>query len=174
MNEHVRLERSHEEKGSGPRISHAEHTCGLSAFEVFGHHLEPAPRGGIGITRIERQNDRRLGAREHVHGEILRDRPLHEWHELLGEAPEHDARIGRRVGTGELENERGHLDAPGLHCGREQRLFARIVPQDRGRRYLHFPRDVGERRGLESLVREDPPRRIEKDFTLDDRWPAHL
>jgi len=174
MNEHVRLERSHEQESGGPRILHAEHTGRLGALEVFGHDLKPAPGRGVGIARIEREDDRRLGAGEHVDGQVLRNRPLHEGDELLREATEHHARIRRRVGARELENELGNLDPTGLHGGCEERLFAGIVPQHRGRRHLHFPGDVCERRRLEPLVREDPPRRIEKTFALDDRRSPHL
>jgi hypothetical protein len=174
MNEDVRLERTHEEKGRGARIAHAQHACRLGALEVLRHDLQPAPRRRIRVARVERQNDRCLGAREHVDGKVLGERPLHERHELLGQPAKNDARIGRRIRGGQLEDELRDFDTPRLHGRGEERLLAGVMTEDGCGRYLHLPGDVGERRGLEALVGEYPPRGLEKAITLNDCRPAHL
>ena len=174
MKEDVRLQRSHEQQRGGARIANVQHAGGLRAPEVLGHDLQTAARGRVGIARIERQHDGRLRARKHVHGEVFGERRLNEGHELLRQTPEHDPRVGRRVHSGQLEDEGRNGDALGPHRRGEQGLLAREVPQDGRGRDVELGRDVRERGGFESLVREHASCGIEQRFAADDGRPSHL
>ena len=174
MEKNVRLQCAHEQERRGARVANAQHSRRLGTLEVVGDNLQAALRRSVAIARVEWKNDRRLGTRVHVDGKVLRERVLHERHELLRQAPKHDSRVFRRVRTGQLENEWGNLNPPRLHRRREQGLLGRKVTEDGGRRHVHFGRDVGERRGLESLVREHLPGSVQKTVSLNDCRPAHL
>lgn len=174
MQEHVRLQRSHEKESCRTRVPNAHHARALGSPEVFGHDLQPASRRGVGIARIERQDDRRLRPRVHVDREILGERLLHERHELLGHAAKHDARVRRGIDIRELENELGHRDPMRTHRVREQLLLAWKVAKDGCCRDVQLRGDVGERRRLETLRREYLSRGLEQFLASDERWPAHL
>lgn len=115
-----------------------------------------------------------MRAGEHVHGEVVRECPLHEGDELFREVPEHDARVGCRIDGGQLEDECRNLDPLRLHRGREEGLFAGKVTQYRGRGDLQLRGNAGESGSFETSACEDAPRGFQKLLPLNCRRPAHL
>jgi hypothetical protein len=174
MDEDVRLQRSHEQKRCCAGIANVQSAGGFGAAEVLGDNLETLARRRVRVARIEWQDDRSLRAGEHVYGEVLGKRPLHERNELLSETSQDDAGIRRRINLRQLQDERRNRDASRRHRCREQRVFCREVPKHRGRRHVQLTSDVGQRRGLESLVREDLPGGVQQAVALNDGRASHL
>jgi len=143
------------------------------AAEVVGDDAQAAARRRVVVADVERKHDRRLRAAMHVDGEVFGDGLGDERHELLGQAPQHDARILGAAGGLEMDDGGGQLDVPRAHGRGEERLLRRNVAKDRGRRDAELRGDVGEGGGLEAFLREDAPRGLEELLAGDGRRAAH-
>ena len=171
--EHVRMQGTEEEAGGGARIGDPHRSGVAGPGEVALDDPEGAAwRGAVGLA-VERQPDLG-GALVHVDGDDGRDRARQERNQLLGEGLEDDARI---LGAGErIELQQGgrQLDVAPLHRLEEEALLRLDVPQQRGGGHVQLARDVGEGRGLEALLREDPPRCGEQLGPLNGCRASHL
>jgi hypothetical protein len=109
----------------------------------------------------------------HIYSDVFRDHILHEGNELLREPTEYDSRVGSGVDLRKREDAVGRRRDPAPHRKAKKLLF-RIDMSQYGRRGdPQLRRDVGERGGLETLYREDPPRGFKKLVAGDPRRPAH-
>jgi len=61
-----------------------------------------------------------------------------------------------------------------MHCLGEERVLGANVAKHRGGCDFQLAGDVGERRGFESLRREDVPGDAEELFAVDGRRASHL
>ena len=172
MNEHVRVQRADEEQRARSRVVRAQHAGGSGAAEVVGEDAQPAARRAVFALRVERHLER--GSME-GDDEMRGDDGAREGDELLRDAAEHDARIGRRVDTRQLFDDRrkAHLIAGGHALG-EQALLRFDVAEDRRRRHAKGRGDVGERGRFVALGEEDGARGLEELLARDPRLSAHL
>ena len=174
MDENVRLQRAHEKQRCSAGLADSDHAGLAGPAEVLGHHLQSTARRRVGIAWIERENDRGLGLRKHVHRQVLGNGLLHEGHELLRQPSQYDARIGGRVDRRQIDDEFRDSDARGPHGLSEERVLARNMTQDRGGSDLQLLRDVRKRCSLEAFTGEDPLRGFQELLVLDDGRPSHL
>ena len=175
MEEHVSLQRSHEEQGGGLRIADAQPSGRRGTAEVAGDDGEAAPRRAV-AARIERE-DQRGALRAGVHGDhdVRSDGRLGEGNELFGHAAEHRARIGVAGRIGELADagrRLDHVDAP--HGLGEEGVFGIDVTEERGGSDAELAGDVGQGGGGESLGGEDVAGGLEDLIAPDARRAAHL
>lgn len=160
------MDRSDEESRRRARIFDANDAGFCRAVEVVFDDLDAAPRRAV-LVHAE-------VARVHEDGDVLREDVLRERDELLGDAPEHRARIGcRGVDARQLDDERRRLQRQ-MHGLGEQRVLRRHVAQQRGRRDPETCGDVRQRGAFEPLGREGLARGGQQAFAADDRGPAHL
>jgi len=173
MDDHVRLQRAHEQQRERARIA-AAHGAGVhGALEVAGDDRQSAPRRTVSGVGVER-NDQRPRPLVHVDGDVLGDELLGERDEALGDPSEHDARIGPGVEPVEIEDEIGRGSDPRTHRGAEELLLRARVPQHRRGRDAQLAGDVGERGRVEAFRREHVPRRLQQLLPRDPRRPSHL
>ena len=173
MEHHVRLERAHEEECEGARIAAADDAGVHRPAKVVGHDHQSAAGRAVSRIRIERHHDRaRLLV--HIHGNVLADDFLDEGNELLGDTAQDPARIAPGIDVFQLDDERWRTRQPAAHRGAEKLLLRSGMTQHRGRRDVQLARDVGERRRVEALRREDASRGLQQLFPGNPRWPAHL
>ena len=173
MEKDVGLQRSHEQECRSARVFDADDAGLGGAAEVVGNDAQSAARRRILGADVERQNDRCLRAPVHVDGEVLGDGVRDERHELLGQPPQHDARVLGAAGGLEMNDGGRHLDVPRAHGRGEEGLLRLGVTQHGRRRDAKLRGDVGQRRGLEAFRREDPAGGLEDIVAGDGGWAAH-
>lgn len=111
----------------------------------------------------------------HVDRDVLRHDVLGEGDEILGDAAQHFARIGRgRIDIHQFEEERRRRRNGVLHRRREEGLLRFEVPEDRGRRHAENGGNVRQRGSVEPLLAEDAPGSQQQLITGDTRWASHL
>ena len=157
------------------RIADPHHARFGGAFEVIGHDSQSAARRIVGLG-IERQHDRRAARRRvHGHDDTRGEHVPDERHELLGDAPEHDARIGFRIDLRQLEDALRRIEEhAALHGQAEESLLGVDVAKDRGRGDAELAGDVGQRGGVEALRGEDAAGGVDQAVFRDGRRAAHL
>lgn len=176
MNQHVRLERSHEEERRGVRVFRLDHARFDGALEVVGDDAQAAPRRTVVALWIEGDDQGGLArALVHGHGDARADDPAHEGDESLGEPAEHDARILGGVGLQQLEDAARWTDQLTLvHRRVEEVLLGLEVAEDRRWGDGEAPGDVGEGRAVEAAGGECVTRGVEDLIAVDARLAAHL
>ena len=92
---------------------------------------------------------------------------------MLRDIAQHGTRVGAPVHASELEDEVGRRGDLPAHRRFKKLLFGFEVAQDGRGRDAELRRDVGQRRPLEPLYREDPPRGFKKLIAGDARRPTH-
>jgi hypothetical protein len=162
-----------EEARRGARVFDSDRAGIDGAAEV---RLDDAQRAaGRGAVRlaIERQSDfgRPL---VHVNRDDRRDDARQKRHQLRGEVLQDDPRILGARELFQLEDARRQLDAAALHRLEEELLLRFDVAQQRRRRDLQLSGDVGQRGGLESLLREDAACDREQFRPSDGCRASHL
>ena len=166
MKEDVRVDRAHEEPRRRARIVDADHAGGGGAAEVVFDDLDAAARRAVWILRQR--------PRVHEDGDVLREDLPRERDELLGNAAQHVARIGRRgVDRRQLDDERRRLRRK-MHGRGEQRVLRRDVAQDGCGRDLQLAGDVGKRGGVEAFCSEDALGDGEQLVPADGGRASHL
>ena len=166
MQKHVRVNRSHEESRRRTRISEANHACLGGAAEVVLDDLDAAARRTV-FALCQR-------TRVHEDDDVLREDMLCERDELLGDAPQNDARVGRGcVDRRQLHDEWRRLDGQ-MHCLGEESVLRPNVTKDRRRRDVQFAGDISQRRPFKAFLGEDASRHGEQLVSRDRRRPAHL
>ena len=173
MNHHVRLKRSHEQQSKRPRIALPDDAGLHRPSEVVGDERKHAPRWTVLRIGIER-HDERSRAFVHVDGDVLGNDLFHEWHEALGDAAEHDARIARRIDVLEIEDKLRRGGDARAHRRSEELLLRARMPKDRGGRDAQLVGDVGQRGRIEAFRGEHTSCRFQELFAGDPRRPAHL
>lgn len=175
MNEDVALELACEKQRHRARIAAANDARVHGALKVFGENAKSAPRRRLLVLGVERHDDRRLPRRHvHLHRDRRPDDGGDERHELLGEAAEDDARVGRGIGRRQLVEKLRDLHvAPAHRCG-EELLFRGEMPEDRRGRDTDRPSNVGERRRGEAAVGERDARGLEDLLAVDAGGSAHV
>lgn len=157
------------------RIADPHHAGVGGAFEVIGDDAQAAARRILGLW-IERQHERGAARRGvHGHDDARGEHVPDERHELLGDAPEHDARIGFRIDLRQLEDALRRIEEhAALHGQTEESLLGVDMAKDRRRGDAELAGDVGQRRGVEALRREDAAGGIDQAVFGDGRGAAHL
>lgn len=175
VDEDVGLEVAHEQEGQSARVAAPDRSRGHGVAKVGGDDLDRAARGDVFGLGIEGEDQPGLArAHVHLHGDGGGDDALDEGNDLLGEAPQDDTRIGRRVGRGQLQERGRQRNLARAERGVEEMLLGAKVAQDRRRGDLQNLGDVGEGRRSESALGECGAGG-EKDLIAGDaRWPAHL
>jgi hypothetical protein len=110
----------------------------------------------------------------HVDGEDGRHDTGQERDELAGELPQDDAWVLVARKRVEGVDARRQLDVAAFHRLEEELLFRFDVTEECSRSDVQLPGNVGQRGGLEALLREDAARRGEQLRSLDGCRPAHL
>lgn len=131
--------------------------------EIVGDDDQPAAGRAVGRFRIERNNDR-AGLLVHVDGDVLADDFLDERNELLGDPPQHPARIRAGIDVLQLDDERRRPRQPGAHRCAKEVLLRSGMTQDGGGSDVQLAGDVRERRRIEALRREDAARGLQELF----------
>ncbi len=175
VDEDVRLELPHKEQRHRPRVAAADRSGIHGAAEVIGEDAQPAPRRRLSAGGVEGHDDGGLARAEvHLHDDGGADHALHEGHDLLGEAAQDDARIGRCVDGGQLFDARRDGDLAAAGGGGEELLLRLEMPQERGRGDADVLGHIGERGAGEAAGDEGPAGGIEDLIAADARWTAHL
>ena len=173
MQEHVRLQRAHEEKGSGAGIPNPDHSGIAGAAEVLADDAETAPWRSVAAGGVERDDKGSLGAAMHVDRKVLAEGGLNERHEAFCQIAKNHPGVGSGIDRPQFGNELGQLHPRSLHGHGEQLLFGTAVPEDGGRGDLQPPGDFGERGCLETLLDEDDPGGIQDLGTADAGRTSH-
>lgn len=171
MNEHVGLELADEEKGHRARVAAADRAGVHGPTEVVRGDAQAAARRCLLLMRVERNDE---GGRVHVHGDGRTDDGGHERDELLGEAAQDDARVGRGVDAGEVFDERRNGEGPRAHRRGEELLLARAVAEEGRGRDVERSGDLGEGRRGEAALGERGPGGVEDLIAGDAGRAAHL
>jgi len=170
----VRVQRAHEEEGGRARVEGADAPGLHGPPEVVADGRQPALRRAVGRIRVERHYQL-PGTAVHVDRDVLRHDVLGEGDEVLGDAPQHFARIGRgRIDIHQLEKERRRRGNGVLHRRREEGLLRFEVPENRGRRHAEDGGNVGQRSGIETLLAEDAPGSQQHLVPGNAWWASHL
>ena len=175
MDEDETGERPHEEERGGARVIDGDDAGLFGPGEVVGDDAKPAAGWSVVSSRVERNHQRRMtGAVVHLQRQVLRQSALHERDPFSGHTSQHDARIGRCVRRGQVEDALRQRDGVPAH-GRVEEILLRLkVPQEGGRGDAELAGDVGERRSLEAFQRENASGGLENLLAAEDRWTAHL
>jgi len=174
MDEDVRLELAEEQQGQRARIGAADDAGLDRAAKVRGGDAQHAARRRVLVLRVEGNDERGLPrGLMHLHGDGGADHGADEGDELLGEAAEHEARIGGRVDARELVDEGRDDEGARAHRRGEEVLLGAEMAKDRGRRDLQLGRDAGERGGGEAALGEGGARGFEDLIAGDTRRTAH-
>lgn len=175
MDEDVGVQLRDEEQRQRARIGLAE-TAGLhGAGEVADDDVQPAARGALFVVRVERNDHRGLPrVLMHLHGDGGPDHIHDEGDDLLGEAAQHDARIGVAGRAAELLDVRRHADVGAAHGRGEEGLLRVEVTEDGRGGHAERLRDVGQRSAAEAFLREDGARGVEELLAADAWWTAHV
>ena len=174
MEEHVALQRSHEEQRGRLRIADAQPSRRSGAAEVAGDDGKPAARRAVRLIEGQYQ---RSAPRVSVHGydDAAGDDALGEGNELGGDAAEDDARVGLARRTHQIADGRRNLDRlAAAHGLGEERVLGVDVAEERGGGDAELAGDVGQRGGGEALGGEDTAGGLDDLIAADARRAAHL
>jgi hypothetical protein len=174
MEEHVALQRSHEEQRRGARVAHAQASGGRGAAEVVRNDGKAAP--GRTVRLIERQyKGSAPRVSMHGHDDAAGDDALGEGDELRGQAAQDEARVGVAGRRGELGDGRRNLDGRAAAHGLGEELVFRVdVAEQGGGGDAELAGDVGQGGGGEALRGEDAAGGVEELIAADARRPSHL
>lgn len=174
MDEDVRLELAEEQQRQRARIGGADDAGVDRAAEVAGGDTENAARRRVLIVRVEGNDERGLPrGLMHLHRDRGADDRADERDELLREAAQHDARIGRGIDARELVDERRDDQIARAHRRGEKLLLGREMAQDRRRGDLQLRGDVRQRRAGEAALGEGRAGGFEDLLAGDARWTSH-
>lgn len=111
----------------------------------------------------------------HVDRDVFRHDVLGEGDEVLGNAAQHFARVGRgRIDVHQLEEKGRRRRNAGLHGRGKEGLFRFDVPEHRGRGHAENGGNIGQRGGIETLLAEDAAGSQQQFVPGDARWASHL
>jgi hypothetical protein len=127
VQEHVRLQRTHEDESFCPRIAAPNHSRLHGPAEVVRDDSQASARRAVGGIGIE-GHQKRPRALVHVDRDVFRDHFLHERDEPLGDVSEHDARVDGSVDAGKFEDEIGRSGDAAAHRSTEQLLLRAHMP----------------------------------------------
>jgi len=173
MNDHVRLERTHEQKSECAGISAANDAGVHRPPEVVDDNREAAARRTVLGIRVERHNQR-ASTSVHEDGDVFADQFFSERHELFGNRPKNHARITPGIRVTQVENHIGRRGHPAAHRLAEQLELRRRVAQHCRRSDMELAGDVGQRRGVKPLRGEHASCGFQKLLARDPCRPAHL
>lgn len=174
MDEDVGVELRDVEQRQRARVGPAEDAGVHGPLEVPSDDGQPSARGALFIVRVERHDHRGLPrVLVHLHGDGGADDLHHEGDELLGEAAQHDARIGVAARAAELFDVRRHADVGAAHGRGEEGLLAVEVAKDGGGGDAERFGDVGQGGAAEAFLGEDGARGVEELLAADAWWASH-
>ena len=167
----VRLERPHEEQRRRARVANADDARLGGAAEVALDDVQAAAGRTVGGLGVERDDERGLGV--HVDRDVQADHFLGEGDELLGDAAQHEARVGARVNLLQVGDD-GRQAAAAGH-GLEEELLLRLdVAQERGGGDAELSGDVGQGGVAETLGGEDAAGDVQEPIAGDGGRASHL
>ena len=174
MQEHIRLQRAHEEKGSGAGIPNPDHSRIGGTAEVFADDAKTAPWRGVAAGGIEGEDKGSPGAAMHVDREVRAEGGLNKGHEAFCQIAKDHSGVSSGIDRPKFRDELGHLDRRSLlHGHGEQLLLGTAVPENGGRGDLQSPGDFSQRGCLETPLDEDGPGGIQDLGTADAGRASH-
>ena len=173
MQEHVRLQRAHEDKGSGAGIPNPNHSGIAGATEVVTDDSKTAAWRGVAAGGVEGEDEGSPGAAMHVDREVCAEGGLNERHKAFCQIAKDQPGVGSGIDRPKSRNELGQLDRRSLHGHGEQLLLGTAVAEHGGRADLQPPGDFAERGRLETLLDEDGPGGLQDLATADAGRASH-
>ena len=173
MQEHVRLQRAHEEKGGGAGIPNPHHSGIAGATEVVADDAKTAAWRGVAAGGVEGDDEGSPRAAMHVDREVRAEGRLNEGHEAFCQIAKDHPRVGSGIDRPQFGNEMGQLDPRSLHGHGEQLLLGTAVPEHGGRGDFQPPGDFAERGSLETPLDENGPGGFQDLGTADAGRTSH-
>jgi hypothetical protein len=175
MDEDETGQRPHEEKRGGAGIIDGDDAGIFGPGEIVGDDAKSAAGRSVVPDRIEGDHQRGMtGAVIHLQRQVLGQSALDERDPFRGHTPQHDTRVGRCVGRGQVEDALRQRDCVPAH-GRVEEILLRLkVPKEGGRGDTELAGDVGECGPLKAFQREDTPGGLQNPLAAENRGTAHL
>ena len=173
MQEHVRLQRAHEEKGGGAGIPNPHHSGIAGATEVVADDAKTAAWRVVAAGGVEGDDEGSPRAAMHVDREVLAEGGLNERHEAFCQIAKDQPGVGSGIDGPQFGDEVGQFDTRSLHGHGEQLLLGTAVPENGGRGDLQPLCNLGERGCLEAPLDENGPGCFQDLGTTNARRTSH-